>query len=139
MRIVCDTNVLISALLWGGTPGRILERIESGFDTLYTSRILLQELTEVLNYPKISRTLARRNLSSNEILELVIAHAQIVKTSNTPIRAVPSDPDDDHVIDCAVTAHADYILTGDSHLLALKVWDSIPILSAGEYLERSAS
>lgn len=137
MRIVCDTNVLISALLWGGTPGRILERIESGLDTLYTSRMLLQELAEVLNYPKISRTLERRNLSSNELLELVIAHAQIVATSNTPIRAVPDDPDDDHVIDCAVTAHADYILTGDSHLLALKVWNSIPILSAGEYLERS--
>jgi len=136
MRIVCDTNVLISALLWGGTPGRILERIESDLDTLYTSQILLQELATVLNYQKIFRILERRNLSVNEILELVINHAHIVKTSSTPIRAVPEDPDDDHVIECAVTAHADYILTGDSHLLALKVWESIPILTAGEYLER---
>ncbi len=53
MKIVCDTNVLISALLWGGTPGRILDRIEAGLDTLYTSRLLLQELEDVLNYPKI--------------------------------------------------------------------------------------
>lgn len=76
MRIVCDTNVLISALLWGGTPGRILERIESNLDQLYTSRILLQELAKVLNYPKISRILERRNLSSDDILELVIDNAQ---------------------------------------------------------------
>lgn len=136
MRIVCDTNVLISALLWGGTPGRILERIESKIDTLYTSRILLQELANVLNYPKISRILGRRNLSANDIIELVINHAQIVEASNTPIRAVPDDPDDDHVIDCAVKARADYILTGDSHLLALKVWGAIPIINVGDYLEK---
>lgn len=136
MRIVCDTNVLLSALLWGGTPGRILERIESNIDTLYTSRFLLHELTSVLNYPKIARILKHCNLSSNDILELVIDHAQIVETTNTPIRAVPDDPDDDHVIECAVKAHADYILTGDSHLLGLKVWESIPIISVGEYLKK---
>ena len=137
MKIVCDTNVLISALLWGGTPGRILDRIEAGLDTLYTSRLLLQELEAVLNYPKITRILERRDLSSSDILELVIENAQIMETSNTPMRVVPDDPDDDHVIECAVTAHADYILTGDSHLLALKVWQSIPILSAGEYLKNT--
>jgi len=137
MKIVCDTNVLISALLWGGTPGRILDRIEAGLDTLYTSRLLLQELEDVLNYPKITRILERRDLSSSDILELVIENAQIMETSNTPMRVVPDDPDDDHVIECAVTAHADYILTGDSHLLALKVWQSIPILSAGEYLKNT--
>jgi putative PIN family toxin of toxin-antitoxin system len=136
MKIVCDTNVLISALLWGGTPGRILDRIEAGLDTLYTSRLLLQELEDVLNYPKIIRILERRDLSSSDILELVIENAQILETSNTPMRVVPDDPDDDHVIECAVTAHADYILTGDSHLLALKVWQSIHILSAGDYLKR---
>lgn len=137
MKIVCDTNVLISALLWGGTPGRILDRIEAGLDTLYTSRLLLQELEDVLNYPKITRILERRDLSSSDILELVIENAQIMETSNTPMRVVPDDPDDDHVIECAVTAHADYIITGDSHLLALKAWKSIPILSAGEYLKRA--
>lgn len=136
MKIVCDTNVLISALLWGGTPGRILERIETGSDTLYTSCHLLQELANVLNYPKIARILERRNLSSNDILELVIEKAQIVETSNTPMRVVPDDPDDDHVIECASTAHADYIVTGDSHLLDLNVWKSIPILSAREYLQK---
>ncbi|MDA3923540.1 MAG: putative toxin-antitoxin system toxin component, PIN family [Kiritimatiellae bacterium] len=137
MRIVCDTNVLISALLWGGTPGRILERIETGRDTLYTSYHLLQELAKVLNYPKISRILERRNLSSNDILELVIENAQIVETSDTPIRIVPDDPDDDHVIECAITAHADFIVTGDSHLLDLNVWKLILILSAGEYLQKT--
>lgn len=136
MRLVCDTNVLLSALLWGGTPARILERIESGLDILYTSRLLLDELAEVLNYPKITRILERRNLSANDILEVVIANSQIVKASGTPIRVVPDDPDDDHVIECASVAHADYILTGDSHLLAVKTWKGMTIISVGEYLKK---
>lgn len=73
MKIVCDTNVLISALLWGGTPGRILERIETGLDTLYISRSLLEELEAVLNYPKITRILERRDLSSSDKLESVLS------------------------------------------------------------------
>jgi uncharacterized protein len=69
---------------------------------------------------------------------VVIANSQIVKASGTPIRVVPDDPDDDHVIECASVAHADYILTGDSHLLAVKTWKGTTIMTAGEYLNKVA-
>ena len=136
MRLVCDTNVLISALIWRGTPGRVLDRIETGVDQLFFSRTLLTELAEVLDYPRIACALEQRRLSPRDILEAVVSVSEFVTPAPLTTRLVPGDPDDDHVLACAMAAHADVIVTGDRHLLKLGQWKTICILTPMAYLEQ---
>ncbi len=134
MRLVCDTNVLVSALIWRGKPGRVLDRVESGADRLCVSRMLLSELAEVLDYPRIARVLEQRRLSPRDILEAVVSVSECVTPTPLTARLVPDDSDDDHVLACAMAAQADVIVTGDGHLLKLGQWESIRILTPTAYL-----
>lgn len=138
MRIVCDTNVIISALLWAGTPARIWDRVESGADRLLISRPMLDELTRVLGYPKIARALARRSLRPRDVVGAVVGTAELVWPRRLTSPVVREDPDDDHVLACAVAAGAEFVITGDAHLLALGRWQGIRIMTPGNYLEVAA-
>lgn len=119
MRIVLDTNVAISALLWGGTPGILLDLIRRRQDALlFTSAVLLEELADVLGRPKAARRLALIGTDAHTFLRDFLSVADMVVPTSIPA-VVAADPDDDHVIAAAVAARADLIVSGDQHLLAL--------------------
>lgn len=134
MRIVCDTNVLISGLIWSGIPGRIWDRVESGADRLSVSRPMLAEMDRVLTYPRIAQTLARRELQAADLLRAVVSAADVVWPRPLASPVVLDDPDDDAVLACAAAGNADYIVTGDQHLLSLGSWDGIRITAPAEYI-----
>ena len=129
MRAVLDTNTVVSALLWGGTPNELLaaateERIE-----LYTSAALVAELTDVLSRMKFAPRLARANRTVATLIAQYTGLAEtIVAARINPV--VLADPDDDHVLACALAARAELIVSGDAHLLNLKHYQGIPIVSA---------
>lgn len=134
MRIVTDTNVVVSGLLWLGNPGRLLEAAAYGRVTLYTSPVLVAELRSTLSYARLAKYIQRSGLALDELLTRYLNVAIIVEPDTLP-QAV-RDPDDDHVLACALAAQADLITTGDADLLDLKVFESIPIVTPAEALRR---
>ncbi|MDR3300721.1 MAG: putative toxin-antitoxin system toxin component, PIN family [Candidatus Accumulibacter sp.] len=132
MRIVLDTNVVLSALLWRGTPYRLLDAIRQHSETrLLTSPALLDELTEVLARPSITKRLAVIGKTVREVLADYVEMVEIVEPEHVP-RVVPRDADDDQVIAAAVAAGADCIVSGDADLLSMKSHLGIPILTAAQ-------
>jgi putative PIN family toxin of toxin-antitoxin system len=139
MKIVCDTNVLLSGLIWGGHPGRILDRVEAGTDRLCVSRVMLEELVRVLEYPRLQKALHARRLTTRDIVSAAAASADIAWPRPLPETVIKEDPGDDAVLACALAAGADAIVSGDRHLLALKEWNGIRICSPATYLNEMAA
>ena len=133
MKLVVDTNVLISALLWQGAPHELLRLIEAGTFTLCITPVLLEELGDVLSRPKFSTRIKERKTSSEDLLAGIIDIAEL-----HPDRAiepiVKNDPEDDKFLSCALVSGAKYIITGDPHLLKLKDCSDISILTPRQFL-----
>jgi len=138
VRLVLDTNTALSGLLWGGTPGRLIDAAAAGRIELASSAALLAELQGVLTREKFARPLAQRALTVGDVFDGYAALVVIV----TPAAIAPTiaqDPADDHVLAAAVAAHADLIVSGDAHLLDLMSFQGIPIVNATSAVERVGS
>jgi uncharacterized protein len=135
VRAIIDTNVLLSGLLWHGTPHALLDRVRDGTVTLVSSPVLLAELAEVLEQPKFDVVLARSNTSRERSLAEIQALAEVLVPEPLP-QPVCRDPDDDHVLALALTAQVDLIVSGDKDLLDLNPFQNIPILAPAEARRR---
>jgi putative PIN family toxin of toxin-antitoxin system len=134
MLWVLDTNIVASGLLWNGTPARLLDAAQTDKVALFTSLILLAELTRILRREKFSKAIAASGLTLDA---LVLGYAELA-TPVTPVPIAPmilDDPDDDHVLACALAAQANLIVSGDHHLLDLKTYQGIRIVTASEALQ----
>ena len=134
MQAVLDTNIVVSALLWGGTPLKLLELATDGKLSLYTSPVLFAELRNVLHRDHLARRLANQHTAIEDAIRLYEDLCMVVSPLSTP-RAVPNDIDDDQVIACVLAAGAQLIASGDSDLLVLHPWKSIHILNAAEAVQ----
>ena len=131
LRVVLDSNVIISGFLFGGQPARILDRVADGSVQCFTSLPILDEIRNVLQRPKFG-------LSSEQVLVMVGELHDLCQIVRPTISAqvVAADPDDDMVLECAVAAGANLIVSGDSHLQAIQQWNSIRILSPAEFIRQ---
>jgi putative PIN family toxin of toxin-antitoxin system len=131
LRVVLDTNVLISAILFGGKPRQILEKAIRGEIRLCLSEPILEELKGVLQRAKFDY--------SPEMIQVIVTEltgiADFVNPSET-INVVLKDPEDNRILECAVEAEANYIITGDFHLLKLNRYLDIEVLNAVAFLEK---
>jgi putative PIN family toxin of toxin-antitoxin system len=135
VRIVLDTNVVLSALLWRGTPYRLLEAIQQHSSSqLFSSTALLEELTDVLTRPSATKRLALIEKTAATVLADYVEVIELVTPTTVP-RVVPGDIDDDQVIAAAVAAKANLIVSGDrKHLLPLGSHAGITIVDVAEAL-----
>jgi len=140
VRIVLDTNVVLSALLWRGTPHHLLAAIgQRSSIQLYSSSALLEELADVLARPSATKRLALIGKTVREVLADYVEAIELVEPTTVP-RVVADDIDDDQVIAAAVAARADLIVSGDrKHLLPLGIHQGIVIIDAAEAIRRIAS
>jgi uncharacterized protein len=135
MRAVIDTNVLLSALLWGGTPRALLEHVRNGTVTLISSQALLAELARVLERPKFDVILLRTNTPRAQSLAEVRQLAEVIDPPPL-VQPVCRDPDDDAVLALAIASQADLVISGDDDLLSLGSFEGIPILTPTQALQR---
>lgn len=138
MRVVLDTNTVISGLFWRGRPFEVLELMRSGKIKVYTSEAIREELLEVLQRPKFSQKLALLNSSAQQVVNRFISWVEVIEVGEVA-KVVISDPDDDQIIACAKLANADFIISGDADLLNVNGNISIPIVNAGQFLDILAS
>jgi len=121
-RIVADTNVLVSGLGWAGPCAQVLDAVSDGRLALVQSPALLTELRRVLAYPKLARVIP----DPAGLATLIEAVAVVVAPTRTI--DVISDEADNRVLEAAVTGTAEYVISGDHHLLDLVSFKQIPIL-----------
>lgn len=135
MRLVLDTNAVVSGLLWHGNPGKLIDAAHAGSVTLYASASLLAELRGVLEREKFATPLRVRGLSATQLSEGYAALTTVVVPAIIP-PAIIDDPDDDAVLACAVAAQADLMVSGDPHLLKLAHYAGVRIVTPAEAVER---
>ena len=130
-KLVLDSNVLISAIVFGGKPREILDPAVKGRVEVAISNAILDEINVVLGgkkfqYPeKIVRALIAEIESLSDLVE-----------PGKRINAIQDDPEDNRVLECAVASGASVIVSGDSHLLALRTFDQVSIMSPDEFLRQ---
>lgn len=138
MRVVADTNVIVSALLWVGIPHGILVAAEGARITLRTSPALLEELEGVLRRPKFASRLRELQVDAGELTVRYARLAQVVLPRRV-IRLVDKDPADDEVLACALASRAKFIISGDTDLLQMRTYRHIPILSPTAFVRQILS
>ena len=129
-RIVLDTNVLISAFLFGGKPQRVLDLVISGLVDCTLSTVILDELKDVLQRPKFGFSAE----VCFHIIEELHGACDIISPS-VSVDLIRSDPDDNRILECAKESQADFIVSGDPHLLDLGKFERIRILTPADYLK----
>jgi putative PIN family toxin of toxin-antitoxin system len=129
IRIVLDTNVIVSAMVFGGVPRALLEMAESGRCEFFYSEPIQTEVHRVLaekfDWPQ---TMLRA------VLPVVWSMGQLVVPHIT-LDVVASDPDDNRILECAIEANAQIVISGDHHLLSLKTYKSTRIITPRQFIE----
>ncbi len=134
MKAVLDTNVVVSALLIAGSvPDRIVHAARERAFVPVTSPALLAELGDVAQRPRISR---RIGWTRERILAFVreFERNAVVVEPEVTLEILRRDPTDNRVLEAAITARADYIVTGDSHLLELGSYEGVGIVTPARFL-----
>ena len=135
LKVVVDTNQFVSALISKkGQPARLLDLWRQQHFILVTSLEIVAEIKEVLEYPHISQKYKLKKADVQSLL-LLIEHEAIVLPSLPAVHIIQDDPDDNKFLACALAAKAEYIVTGDRHLLSLGSYESISIVSVKDFLQ----
>jgi uncharacterized protein len=133
VRVVLDTNVVVSALLFTGISSKLVPLWQDNVITVLVSRGILEEYLRVLSYPKFKLSEgAIKGLIEEELLPYV----EVVK-SRRRLRIVDRDPSDDKFVECAVAGKARVIISGDKDLLSIGRYQKIVIQSPAQFLEKN--
>ncbi len=129
IKAVFDTNILISSIFWKGPPYDLMRNVISGEILLFTSLPIINETREVL--------IRDFNISMETVEEHVdiIVYNSVMVSSTENLGVIEADETDNRILECAVSGEADYIVSGDKHLLNLREYKGIKIVKAAEMVE----
>lgn len=137
LRVVLDTNVFVSSLLsTQGLPAQVLHAWREGRYMLVTSPPIIAEIVEVLESPRISKKYLIGQEDIEHLVDLLKTDTILVPGRAAVKGSVPQDPRDEIFLACALDAKADCIVSGDRHLLDLRTYRGIPILTVNEFAEK---
>lgn len=129
-KVVIDTNVVVSTFGWGGKPADIIRLITSGKVLNFTSIEMLAELKKVVGYSR----LAFSETLQAEIIEIMFNASSIVERHEL-VNIIDDDTEDNKILECAISAGAEFVVSGDKHLLTLKSFEGIKIVTPEEFIK----
>jgi uncharacterized protein len=129
LRVVADTNILLSSVFWSGNPYKIIQKGIDQEILIFISQSILDELQRIL-----SRDFNLEEQEIKDIIDAIMLFTHFVKPQEK-INAVKADEKDNIILECAVAAEADYIVSGDHHLKDLIEFRGIKIVTAARLLE----
>lgn len=135
MKVVLDNNVFISGIFWQGLPHQIIELAEEKKIEIFSSQEILDELFGVLQKEKFEYLFQEGKTTRQEVFQKILDLVQICKPK-VEIQVIKDDPSDNIFLACALASRADFIISGDSHLLKLKSFQGIPIITAQQFLKQ---
>ncbi|MGA1840194.1 MAG: putative toxin-antitoxin system toxin component, PIN family [bacterium] len=133
-KVVIDTNQFVSSIITKkGPSAQLLQAWRNHYFILILSKNIIGEIKRVLYYPHIQK---KYNLQEQDIESLInlIEREAIILSDSIKIKVINDDPDDNKFLACALEAEADYIISGDKHLLNLHYYKDIPIITVREFL-----
>ncbi|OKY77891.1 MAG: PIN domain containing protein VapC [Candidatus Methanohalarchaeum thermophilum] len=133
LRVVLDTNVLVSSFLGTGPPDKLMNKIEEREIISVTSLEIIEELKDVLDRDKIPVNEKEKELFLDRFLLL----SEVVDPFDIDLDVVEEDQDDNKFLECALKGDCSYLVSGDSHLLDLKEFKGIKILDPRGFLEKT--
>ena len=135
MRVIADTNVTVSGLLWHGPPNQLLRWCRDGFLQILACEATTAELSRVLQYKRFAKRLSTLGRSPHEALAYYMNLVLFVPTPENIARIIIDDPFDNVFLALACDHKAQLIVSGDGHLLSLKEHSGIQIVTPGEACE----
>jgi putative PIN family toxin of toxin-antitoxin system len=135
-RVVFDTNLFVSSVLVkNGLPAQALQAWRERKFSLLISPPMIQEIRHTLGYDRIRRKYQVTDQDVDDLVALLEKNGLVVKGEADTAGAIPDDPDDEQILACAVDGRADFIVSGDRHLLDLKQYADMPVLTVREFIE----
>ena len=134
LKVVLDTNTIISAFFWKGNEHDLFKKIEEKKIELYLSKEILDEIDEVLDRPKFKEVIENARLTKDQILNKIISISRLVFGPKLKINAC-RDPKDNKFLECGVIGKVDYIVSGDKDLLSIKEYKNIRIITSKDFLK----
>lgn len=128
LRAVLDTNVYLSGLLFGGKPSDLISRGLTGEFVIVSSLPILTELRE-----KLENRFGWRPSKVKDLFDSIIPAMEIVRVLGT-LRAIPSDLDDNPILETAIVGGARYVVSGDKHILGLKEYENVQTITVDKFL-----
>lgn len=128
IKAVFDTNILISSIFWRGPPYELMKKVIRGEILLFTSLPIINELRGVLirefNVPMEG---------VEEHVDIIVSNSVMISPPEK-LEVIAADETDNRILECAVSGKADYIVSGDKHLLNLQEYEGIKVVKAAELL-----
>ena len=134
LKLVLDTNTLVSAFFWEGNEAELLRKIEQGKAKLYITSEILKEVEEVIKRPKFNEVMRKANLTPDQIVQKIVSLSNLIIAPKLNIK-VCRDEKDNKFLECAESAKADYLISGDKDLLSLKEYKGILIVRTWRILK----
>ncbi len=134
LKIVLDTNTIVSAFFWEGNEAELFRKIEQGKAKLHITGEILKEVEDAIKRPKFSEVMANANLTPYKIMQKIASLSHLVIAPKLGIN-VCRDEKDNKFLECAESAKADYIISGDDDLLSLKEYKRISIVKTWRILQ----
>ena len=134
LKIVLDSNVWISGLIWEGKPGQILRAAQYNKLRILISEEIIAEISRVLKYPKLKNDYEPAGLSREDIIALIVKLAIVIQVTEK-VDVVYEHPADNKFIECALAGKANYVITGDKHILKIGAYKKIKILTVSDFLQ----
>jgi len=137
MRIVLDTNVLVSAILSPrSSSAQIIGLVLDDALNCAVSRDILDEAYRVVRYPKLVKLMKKYGVTSEEVESVIerLSRIAVVTPGELTVDVIQDDPSDNKILTCAVESEADFIISGDNHLTDLHEYNGITIVKPGTFL-----